>query len=166
MKFKISNVKVSLKTHPISLNNVFKIKKPFKSYKNFVVVKSKYTYSIFKTNSKLEENHINITKIPSLHKVPKAIKYLKRYLDFSEKSRKIDNIIATFKLEKPIDLISICEKKLFESIKYNNESFPGLFVKFKQGTAILFHSGKVVLVGCKTKKDLKCLTSNICAVIK
>ena len=82
------------------------------------------------------------------------------------KQIKVDNIIATLNIQKPIDLVSVCEKKLFESIKYNNEKFPGLFVKFKEGTAILFHSGKIVLVGCKTKKDLKCLTLNICAVIK
>ena len=156
MKFEISNVKVSIKTSPISLNNVLEINLPLKSYKNYVVIKSKYTYSIFKTNSHLE-NHINITKIPNLKEVLNSIEHLKKYFD---------NIIATLNIQKPIDLVSVCEKKLFESIKYNNEKFPGLFVKFKEGTAILFHSGKIVLVGCKTKKDLKCLTLNICAVIK
>ena len=165
MKFEISNVKVSIKTSPISLNNVLEINLPLKSYKNYVVVKSKYTYSIFKTNSHLE-NHINITKIPNLKEVLNSIEHLKKYLNFSVKQIKVDNIIATLNIQKPIDLVSVCEKKLFESIKYNNEKFPGLFVKFKEGTAILFHSGKIVLVGCKTKKDLKCLTLNICAVIK
>jgi TATA-box binding protein (TBP) (component of TFIID and TFIIIB) len=51
-------------------------------------------------------------------------------------------------------------------MKYNNEKFPGLFVKFKEGTAILFHSGKVVLVGCKNEENLKCLTTNIYVAMK
>ena len=173
MCYKISNVKISIKTSPISLNTVldlqFKNKKftnikNLKNYKNFVVLKEKYTYSIFKTNSK-SENHINITKIPNLTEIQESIKHLKKYLDFSLKTLQVDNIIATLKHKNPIDLVSVCERKLFDSMKYNNERFPGLFIKFDVGTAILFHSGKIVLVGCKKEADLQCLTTNIFAVI-
>ena len=160
MCINITNVKVSIKTSPILLNNVLKLEVPLKNYKNFIVLKDKYTYSIFKTNAN-SENHINITKIPNLNKIQDSIDNLKRFLDFSVKNLKVDNIIATLKLGKSIDLVSVCEKKLFKSMKYNNEKFPGLFVKFEQGTAILFHSGKIVLVGCKSEVDLKCLTQNI-----
>ena len=78
----------------------------------------------------------------------------------------IDNIIATLNMNRSIDLVLVCERKLFESIKYNNELFAGLFVKFEKGTAIIFHSGKIVLVGCKNIENLEWLTQNICAVIK
>ncbi len=98
--------------------------------------------------------------------VQDSIDHLKKYLDFSVKNVSIDNIIATLKLDHPIDLVSVCEKKLFKSMKYNNEKFPGLFVKFEIGTAILFHSGKIVLVGCKNEKDLECIRSNIYAAMK
>ena len=165
MCINITNIKVSIKTSQIPLNNVLELKIPLKNYKNFVVVKDKYTYSIFKTNAK-SENHINITKIPTLLEVQDSIDHLKKYLDFSVKNVSIDNIIATLKLDHPIDLVSVCEKKLFKSMKYNNEKFPGLFVKFEIGTAILFHSGKIVLVGCKNEKDLECIRSNIYAAMK
>lgn len=169
MSFKISNVKVSLKTSPISLDNVLdkfiELNMPLKNYKNFVVLKNKYTYTIFKTNAK-SENHINITKIPNIEKIEKAIKHLKNFIEFSVKNVTIDNIIATLNMNRSIDLVLVCERKLFESIKYNNELFAGLFVKFEKGTAIIFHSGKIVLVGCKNIENLEWLTQNICAVIK
>ena len=53
----------------------------------------------------------------------------------------------------------------FENIKYNNEKFPGVFLKFKIGTVILFHSGKLVIVGCKNIENIECLISKICAHI-
>lgn len=165
MCYNISNVKVSIKTSPIALNTVLALKLSVKNYKNFIVLKDKYTYTIFKTNLKFE-NHINITKIPKLSKITDSINHLKSYIVFSLIDMKIDNIIATLKHNQPIDLVSVCERKLFESMKYNNERFPGLFVKFEIGTAILFHSGKIVLVGCKNENDLKCLTTSIFAVIK
>ena len=163
MDYRISNVKVSLKTSPISLNSVFS--ECTKNCKNFIVLKKKYTYVIFKTN-KESVNHVNIKKIPSLDKVFDLIEYLRNFFDFKVIKLSIDNIIASLKLSHCIDLVSICEKKLFQSMKYNNEKFPGLFVKFKEGTAILFHSGKVVLVGCKNEENLKCLTTNIYVAMK
>lgn len=172
-KYNIRNVKVSVKTSPIALNNVLNLKLEeeknvkswnIKNFKNFVVLKHKYTYTIFKTNQN-SQNHINITKIPSIKKVKKAVKHLQKYLDFEVISLKVDNIIATLKTGKKIDLVSVCERKLFENMKFNSETFPGLFVKFDKGTAILFHSGNIVLLGLKNKKDLKCLTKNICAVM-
>lgn len=165
MNFKITNVKVSLKTTPISLNNVLNLPFQTNNHRNFIVVKAKYTYSIFKTN-KMLENHINITKIPKIKKVKKAIKYLKKYLNFEVKNITIDNIIATFKIDHKIDLVSVCEEKLFKTMKYNSEKFPGLYVKFEEGTAILFHSGSIVIVGCKNEKDIECLMLNISAAIK
>ena len=55
--------------------------------------------------------------------------------------------------------------KKFPKIKYNNQKFPGLFITFERGTAIIFHSGKIVIVGCKTTKHIKCIMKNIVANI-
>lgn len=164
MEYKITNVKVSLKIEPISLDNVKECKKSMK--KNFLVVREKYTYSIYKTSKTSNTNHINITGIPSLNKIEDSINNLHNFLDFKLLSSKIDNIIANFKLKNCIDLISICEKKKFPIIKYNSELFPGAFVKFDKGSAILFHTGSVVVMGCKSEEDLKCLIKNIYAVIQ
>jgi TATA-box binding protein (TBP) (component of TFIID and TFIIIB) len=46
-------------------------------------------------------------------------------------------------------------------MKYNNEEFPGLFVKKDIGTAILFHRGTIVLVGCNSKENLKKLALHV-----
>jgi TATA-box binding protein (TBP) (component of TFIID and TFIIIB) len=164
MNYTITNVKVSVKSTPIALSNVLKLEGVIKTYNNFIVLQSKYTYTIFKT-SKLSENHINITKIPKLEKIEDAIENLKQHVQFSTKKVTVDNIIASIKLGYRIDLVSVCEKKLFESMKYNSDIFPGLYVKFGIGTAILFHSGRIVLVGVKNEKDLQCLTQSIFASI-
>jgi TATA-box binding protein (TBP) (component of TFIID and TFIIIB) len=78
----------------------------------------------------------------------------------------VDNIMANLDFKRRIDLISVCEKKLFENIKYNSEVFPGLYVKYLIGTAILFHSGQIVVVGAKNIENLECLIQNIFAGMK
>ena len=166
MKYKIRNVKISVKSTPISLNRVLLLSgkvENVKDCKNFVVMTDTYSYTIFKT-VKLE-NHINITKIPNLEKVQDAIQQLKKHFKFCAKLIRVDNIMATIDIERPIDLISVCEKKLFENIKYNSEVFPGLTVEFDKGSARFFHSGKIVILGVKNIIDLKCLIQNICAVM-
>ncbi len=70
------------------------------------------------------------------------------------------------------ELVNLIDKYQFNGsidISYNNEVFPGLFIKVKQenkkiGTIIIFHSGKVVFVGIKSIKKLKCLESLILAI--
>jgi TATA-box binding protein (TBP) (component of TFIID and TFIIIB) len=144
MKYKIRNVKISVKSTPISLNRVLLLSgkvEYVKDCKNFVVMEDMYSYTIFKT-VKLE-NHINITKIPNLEKVQDAIKQLKKHFKFCAKFIRVDNIMATLDIERPIDLISVCEKKLFENIKYNSEVFPGLTVEFDKGSATFFIVGKL-----------------------
>ncbi len=82
----------------------------------------------------------------------------------------IDNITGSFDLKKELilkDLIEITQNYQFEGniyISYNNEKFPGMFLKVKIGnkrigTIIIFHSGKVVFVGCKRLRNLRCLES-------
>jgi TATA-box binding protein (TBP) (component of TFIID and TFIIIB) len=166
--YKIANVKVSIKTTPIFLDIVLAkaIDGQFycKNFINFIVLKLKYTYIIFKKN-KNSENHINITKIPTIADICEAIEIIREFTGALIKYKKVDNIIATTFLNKALDLNDICKKGNFKSIKYNNEKFPGLFIKLAQGTIILFHSGKVVVVGAKTEHDIQCLIANIYANI-
>ena len=168
MSYKIANVKVSLKTLSISWDIVYKclLLKGFNctNYTNFLVIKSKYTYIIFKTN-KQNENHINITKIPNLSNVKEAIDLISNLTQCIIKSFKIDNIIATSSVNQKLNLDKIVKEKKFNQIKYNNEKFPGLFLKFNKGTAIIFHSGKIVIVGCKSEEAIQCLIKKIFAGI-
>jgi TATA-box binding protein (TBP) (component of TFIID and TFIIIB) len=168
MSYKIANVKVSIKTLSLSLDIVYNCLK-LKGlncihYTNFLVIKNKYTYIIFKTN-KQKENHINITKIPNLSNVKEAIDLITNLTQCIVTSFKIDNIIATSSANQKLNLDKIVKEKKFNQIKYNNEKFPGLFLKFNKGTAILFHSGKIVIVGCKSEEAIKCLIKKIFAGI-
>ena len=78
MQFKVANVKVSVKIPAIALDIVYNIAKekniPTNSQNNFIVLKAKYIFIIFKKGRNSTENHIHITKIPNISSISKAIK--------------------------------------------------------------------------------------------
>ncbi len=180
--FKISNVKISIKCAKLSLDNVSSIANANNItnsiYTNFIVLKSKFTYIIFKhKNNTGKENHINITKIKNLFDVNEAVTFFTSLFKCAFTKITLDNISATSVLGKYIELqnillnipyfeIELKRKNInLKSVKYNNEIFPGLFLKFDIGTLIIFHSGKIVIVGCKKENDIECLVKNIHALI-
>ena len=169
MQFKVANVKVSIKIKALSLDIVQKRisdKDLFsKLHNNYLVVKSEYTFIIFKPNKSFSETHINITKIPNIDSVSLAVQEIENILDSKHFAIQIDNIIASSRFNKNLDLIKIVKTKVFDKIKYNNQKFPGLFIKFNKGTAIIFHSGKVVIVGCKNIEDIEWITKTLAANI-
>lgn len=160
----ITNVKVSILIKPISLDIVVNILTnkniEYKNYNNYIVFKKIFTYILFK-KGKHNHNHVNVTKISTLFNINNVLKEIKELINCEIIKTQIDNIIATYSLNKELILKDIILKKIFEKTKYNNEKFPGLFVKFEEGTAIIFHSGKIVLVGCKSIENLKCLLNKI-----
>jgi hypothetical protein len=168
-EYNVANVKVSLKTSKIFLDNVHVVanKKNLycKNYKNFIVVKSNFTYIIFKSREQQSESHINITKIPKVSKICEAIEVIRSLINCNIISYKIDNIIATTNLRRELNLALISKNCKLENLKYNNEKFPGIFIKFDKGTVILFHSGKLVIVGCKSEEYIQCLIRKICVHI-
>ena len=169
MQFKVANVKVSVKIPTIALDIVYHIARkkniPTNFQNNFIVLKAKYTYIIFKKGRNSSENHINITKIPNISSISKAIKEIEDLLSCKHYNLRVDNIIASSNLYKTLDLVEIVKRKKFEKIKYNNQKFPGLFITFEKGTIIVFHSGKIVIVGCKKISEIKCILKNIFANI-
>lgn len=170
MSVKLTNIKVSIKTNLESLDSVEKkIEKKslfYKRYNNFIVIKDNFVYTIFRPG-KNKLNHINVTKIKSIDDIDKAIENLNFFgLSIIKSSLNIDNITGSFNLKKEVYLKKVIEiiqeDEQFRTIKvsYNNEKFPGLFLKVKEiGTIIIFYSGKVVFVGCKTLTNLECLAS-------
>jgi TATA-box binding protein (TBP) (component of TFIID and TFIIIB) len=165
MLYKITNIKISLKTSFICLNTVIeKIQNiKHKRYNNFVVLRDIYTYVIFKSGNG-ENNHINITKIKTFDDISHAVNHLLNILPITEIKRQIDNITVSLNLCKKINLK---ELPCFEdciSVSYNSEKFPGVFIKFTCGTIILFHTGKCIFVGIKKEKDIECLISKIVTI--
>lgn len=165
MQFVVANVKVSIKIKAISLDIVQNLVQEksliAKLHNNYIVVRAKYTFIIFKPNKDFTVTHVNITKIPNTTFISSAVNEIEDILNSQHFDLQIDNIIASTNLNKNLDLVKIVRNKLFERIKYNNQKFPGLFIKFLKGTAIVFHSGKVVIVGCKTILDIECIMNKI-----
>jgi TATA-box binding protein (TBP) (component of TFIID and TFIIIB) len=167
--FLIRNIKISVKVEALTLNNALSVLKnkniATREFGNFFSFKSnQFTFVIFKRGSQ-EKNHINITQIPNFYSIHKAINSLISLLNCRVCHYVIDNIIATSDLHKPISLYAIIKSKRFKRVKYNSEIFPGLFIKFKEGTTIIFHSGKLVIVGCKSIDKIQCILTTIHANI-
>ena len=183
MQFEIKNIKISLKVNEQLLNNVEKkcvIENLIcKRKNNFLIIKDNFIYTLF-LPSKNKTNHVNITKIPNTNSIALATNFLseKLNLDICEGSWKIDNITATLDLGTKISILKLLNNhsqfhnywKGTFAFSYCNEKFPGLFIKVKSkeklGTIIIFSTGKVVFVGCKSVEDIKCLASLICAFTK
>lgn len=165
MDFRINNIKVSVKLNLIPLNIVKDIIKdknlPLKEYQNFIVFNLRYTYTIFKSKGKNDYNHVNITKIPSIEKIDISMEILKKLFGKDILSHQIDNIIATSKWKNKLNLLDLSQIRYEHPMKYNNQKFPGLFIKYTKGTALVFFSGKVVIVGCKTREEISEIASKL-----
>lgn len=154
----VRNIKLSVKLMQCSLDNVSKRlqrkKISFKNFGNFITFCSEFSYVVFRPSHN-GLTHVNITKVPSLgDPIKECLNNLSRILRRRIVSYKVDNIIATSDLCKRISLHEVAKKKDID-VLYNSERFPGLFLKFGEGTTILYHSGKVVIVGCKTVKRIR-----------
>ena len=167
MRFTIANVKISVKILSTPLDIVSKKLKECKvtHHNNFIVARLKYTFIIFKSKINSVTNHINITKIPSLNCIQDAIDEIEGLLRCKTFCLVVDNISASSTFPFKLDLVRLVTEKKFDQIKYNNQAFPGLFLKFDFGTAIIFHSGKVNIVGCKSEKNLEWILQKISANI-
>lgn len=168
--FKITNIKLSLKTTFILLDSVkshLKSKKvDFKEYPNYLVIKNIFTYVFFKSGENSELNHLNITNVKSFEKIDEAVNYffevLLQGVQIFEVYRRVDNISASLNLNFKINLVNVVDYfKNICCVSYNTEKFPGVFLKFNKGTVIIFHTGKCIFIGCKNVFGLKCLKENI-----
>lgn len=174
----VTNVKVSVKCLPISLHTVSE--KAFENgfrvrvSNNFIVLKKEFCSSIFKNRSGETLNHVNVTKIRNLCDVEKVFRELEIVGVYCRPEHLvIDNITGQLNTHARINIRKLVSSDIqyllnkysdgvSVTVKYNNEKFPGAFLRlFKRGkrlgTSIVFHSGKIVFVGCKREADLKCL---------
>jgi len=163
------NVKISLKTSAVSLNNASVCLDTaninHKCYNNFITFKSEFAFVLFKP-SKNNINHINVSKLKTKQDIEQSVSIIKKVFAVKVISAKVDNIVATTNLDRKLDLCRIVKANIFKKAKYNPEQFPGLFVGLTKGSAILFHSGKTVIVGCKRNKDVRWVVKEIIATLK
>jgi TATA-box binding protein (TBP) (component of TFIID and TFIIIB) len=153
----ISNIKVSFTIHQnekwleqiedlCKKNNIL-----LKKRGNILIFKYNYSFCFFE--KKNNHIHINATCIKIVSEIP-YFKYffLNNIINNQIFNFKIDNITSTFSFNRNINLNIIFNT--FENVKYNPERFPGLFLKFKLFTAVIFRNGKINILGCKSTKDV------------
>ena len=147
----IHNVKISIKLNQGRFNFLNSYKQ-----RNFAVIRDKYTYVIFKPN-KEGVSHINITKVPSLEQVDSSVRQLKAMIIEGELGRpSIDNLTATLNLQTTLKLSHLYTSMRRDfNLRFNALTFPALFWRQACGTLYIFASGKVNLVGFKTRDQLE-----------
>lgn len=156
----ISNIKIScvfkLPTNWRKLLEfiVKKRKISIKKTANIIVIKDKYIFCIFEKKDKTV--HFNVTKIKSISDIFNFLFFFaQNYFSYNTTllSLKVDNITSSFNIKKPILFkhLNIVNQKF----NFNPERFSGFFIKYPEGTAILFQSGKINIIGCKTISDIK-----------
>lgn len=153
----IRNIKLSVKLDrcplDIAIEKLVAKKVNFKNYGNFISFTRTFSFVLFKP-SKNNQTHVNVTKVPQFKKhIKKSLNVIEKLMSRKVISFTVDNIIATTDLDKKVNLEKITRER--KNVIYNSERFPGLFIKFTQGTSIVYHSGKIVIVGCKTVQRLK-----------
>jgi len=86
----------------------------------------------------------------------------------SEKSSnyKIQNIVATTSLEKPIPLTKLARTQ--PNTEYNPETFPGLVLRVKQpkSAVLVFSSGNLVCTGTKSVAQVKQVIQEVIKQLK
>ncbi len=72
-----------------------------------------------------------------------------------ESNYKIQNIVATTSLEKPIPLTKLARTQ--PNTEYNPETFPGLILRIKEpkSAVLVFSSGNLVCTGTKSASQVK-----------
>lgn len=111
--------------------------------------------------------HVNISKLTSLSQAQHACNVLCERLKVPQTEFTVDNITASGKLNiggGVSKLKQICDYLArfkrdcdIKSISFDTQKFPGAFAKPStrvKGTALIFNSGRFVLVGCKSKDDV------------
>lgn len=169
----------------------------FKAFPNFLVVRPNtsigevhnWVCTVFKKNiAKDALQHVNVTNIKSFDDIDSVISHLTCLrLIVLPGTVRIDNVTGLMQVRELIipDIIRSIQQNEKEvclkldtvfwgthslTVHYNNERFPGLFIKFKRnslksGTAIVFHSGKIVIIGCKNLTQLRWVSKAVNALI-
>lgn len=127
---------------------------------NILIVKKKFNLCIFEKKDRKPCNgtkniHINLSGVENHSKTKIVLNFiLSEFFSSTAKilNSKIDNITATFSYPGEVDISFL--KSINPDFIYNKERFPGLFIKLPSGTAIIFNSGKINIIGSKSERDV------------
>lgn len=162
----IKNIKYSIKIKDLNwektINNI-NVKKIFT---NYIVFHDKFVFILFKPNLKKTFTHLNVTKVLNYSQIVESYYKLRKIIvgNVLKETLCIDNCTLTYKTKLHASLQEIYETSRDNNdfnLCYNSDKFPGIFCKHKSGTAIIFHSGSMVLVGIKKLTEINGLLEKI-----
>ena len=95
--------------------------------------------------------HVNITKCRNYDFIPKALQNLSFLtgLNIDDITYVVDNISSTGDLKKRVDIGEFLSRNKELIAHFNQETFPGCYLKYKSVTIGLFSSGKAIFVGAR-----------------
>ena len=118
--------------------------------------------------------HVNITKIPNFEHIDRAFIELTGLIKekYVVEKIRVENVTCTHHAPFIINL-----KQLFYRLKatahpdirnltYSPEKFPGMFLKLKPCTVLLFSNGKIVVIGASNEEDAKKGISNVLGLVQ
>src|SRR3989338_3381151 len=84
----------------------------------------------------------------------------------SKSNYKIQNIVATTSLEKPVPLTKLARTQ--PNTEYNPETFPGLVLRIKEpkSAVLVFSSGNLVCTGTKSIAEVKRVIQEVIKQLK
>jgi len=114
--------------------------------------------TLFHIASSLRKNDVNKNLYTFSISFIKLYKPLSRFFInkmASKSTYKIQNIVATTSLEKPIPLTKLARTQ--PNTEYNPETFPGLVLRIKEpkSAVLVFSSGNLVCTGTKSVEQVK-----------
>ena len=82
----------------------------------------------------------------------------------------INNIVASGRLSKPIDIVKIYREIKFVQAEYEPETYPALLVKIavngKKKHVTLYSNGKYIIAGATSEKELNEIYDKIVEILK
>ena len=116
------------------------------------------------TKTKQSRNfHVNITKIPSIEHIPKALDELELVISskFIIEVFKVENMTCLYQLTAEINLLTFynnlklnVDSDIIQK-RYDSEKFHNMFLTLKKCSALIFLSGKIVIIGASSEEDAK-----------
>lgn len=130
---------------------------------NIFIVRGIFSFCIFERKSRKKDNqnserslHINASGVKRTFDIQYALNYI-QYVLLGEEAKivsgKIDNMTATYRLANSINLRHLIA--VSETFSGNFERFPAVYIKCKEGTGVIFSSGKINILGCKSKLSIE-----------
>ena len=153
-----SNVKLML---PLTKESDFVIKEldlVDQSRKNKIIRAGDYTVTLYQSNC----SKIHVTGVKNFEQIPSLLKFLSERIDLSigqiSEMYIVNNSTWHFQVKERIPLQRLAEflNELSTDVfswKFNPQKFPGLSIKWPQGCAILFNTGKINILGVKSPAE-------------